>query len=131
MFGIWGHPKAAEITYYGLHALQHRGQDGAGIAITDGERLRVHKDIGLVNAVFDKANFDNLKGHAAIRHVLNATHDDGIFDNVQPFVFRSLEESLAIAHNGTIMNAEKIRRNLEDTGSIFQTTPDSEVLAHL
>jgi len=131
MFGIWGHPKAAEITYYGLHALQHRGQDGAGIAITDGERLRVHKDIGLVNDVFDKANFDNLKGHAAIGHVRNSTQDDGIFDNVQPLVFRSLEESLAIAHNGSIMNAEKIRRNLEDTGSIFQTTSDSEVLAHL
>lgn len=131
MFGIWGHPKAAEITYYGLHAMQHRGQDGAGIAVTDGDKLRIHKDVGLVNDVFDKANFEHLQGHAAIGHVRNSTQDDGVFDNVQPLVFRSLEESMAIAHNGNIMNAEKIRRNLEDTGSIFQTTSDTEVLAHL
>lgn len=107
MFGIWGHPKAAEITYYGLHALQHRGQDGAGIAVSDGKQLKIHKDIGLVNDVFDKANFERLQGHAAIGHVRNSTQDDGVFDNVQPLIFRSLEESMAIAHNGNIMNAKK------------------------
>lgn len=131
MFGIWGHHKAAEITYYGLHAMQHRGQDGAGIVISDGERLKLHKDVGLVNDVFERIDFEEFPGHAAIGHVRNATQDDGVFDNVQPLVFRSLNGSMAIAHNGRIMNAEKIRRDLEEEGSIFQTTSDTEVLAHL
>ncbi|MBO1001175.1 amidophosphoribosyltransferase [Pseudogracilibacillus auburnensis] len=131
MFGIWGHDKAAEITYYGLHAMQHRGQDGAGIVINNGENLKLHKDVGLVNDVFKRVNFADFPGYAAIGHVRNATQDDGIFDNVQPLVFRSLSSSTAIAHNGRIMNAEKIRRNLEEAGSIFQTTSDTEVLAHL
>src|SRR5690625_7352023 len=81
MFGIWGHPKAAEITYYGLHAMQHRGQDGAGIVVSDGEQLKLHKDIGLVNDVFKRVEFDRLNGFAAIGHVRNATQDDGNFDN--------------------------------------------------
>lgn len=131
MFGIWGHKKAAEITYYGLHSMQHRGQDGAGIVVNNGERLKVHKDVGLVNDVFKRVNFDDFPGYAAIGHVRNATQDDGVFDNVQPLVFRSLEGSTAIAHNGKIMNAGKIRRNLEEEGSILQTTSDTEVLAHL
>jgi len=131
MFGIWGHPKAAEITYYGLHSMQHRGQDGAGIVVSDGKQLKLHKDIGLVNDVFKRVNFEDLEGNAAIGHVRNATQDDGNFDNVQPLVFRSLKGSTAIAHNGKIMNAEAIRRNLEGSGSIFQTTSDTEVLAHL
>src|SRR5690625_6566747 len=131
MFGIWGHPKAAEITYYGLHAMQHRGQDGAGIVVSDGEQLKLHKDIGLVNDVFKRVEFNRLDGFAAISHVRNATQDDGNFDNVQPLVFRSLKGSTAIAHNGKIMNAKKIRSSLEESGSIFQTTSDTEVLAHL
>jgi len=131
MFGIWGHEKAAEITYYGLHAMQHRGQDGAGIVVTDGENLNVHKDVGLVNDVFKKMNFKDFPGHAAIGHVRNATQDDGVFDNVQPLVFRSMNGSTAIAHNGNIMNADKIRKHLEQEGSILQTTSDTEVLAHL
>lgn len=131
MFAIWGHHKAAEITYYGLHSMQHRGQDGAGIVVNDGESLKLHKDVGLVNDVFDKMDFEKFPGHAAIGHVRNATQDDGVFDNVQPLVFRSLSGSTAIAHNGRIMNAEKIRRELEEEGSIFQTTSDTEVLAHL
>lgn len=131
MFGIWGHHKAAEITYYGLHAMQHRGQDGAGMVISNGQRLKLHKDVGLVNDVFKRINFEDFPGHAAIGHVRNATQDDGIFENVQPLVFRSLTGSTAIAHNGRIMNAEKIRRQLEEEGSIFQTTSDTEVLAHL
>ncbi|HLR43023.1 MAG TPA: amidophosphoribosyltransferase [Pseudogracilibacillus sp.] len=131
MFGIWGHPKAAEITYYGLHAMQHRGQDGAGMVVSNGERLKLHKDVGLVNDVFKKIDFKDFEGHAAIGHVRNATQDDGVFENVQPLVFRSLTGSTAIAHNGKIMNAGKIRRDLEEQGSIFQTTSDTEVLAHL
>lgn len=131
MFGIWGHQKATEITYYGLHAMQHRGQDGAGIVVSNGNRLKVHKDIGLVNDVFKQVKFSDFPGHAAIGHVRNSTQDDGVFDNVQPLVFRSLEGSTAIAHNGRIMNAQKIRRNLEEEGSILQTTSDTEVIAHL
>ncbi|WP_442962145.1 amidophosphoribosyltransferase [Pseudogracilibacillus sp. SE30717A] len=131
MFGIWGHKKAAEITYYGLHSMQHRGQDGAGIVVTDGEQLNVHKDVGLVNDVFKRYDFAENPGHAAIGHVRNATQDDGVFNNVQPFVFHTLNGSTAIAHNGKIVNADSIRRNLEETGSILQTTSDTEVLAHL
>lgn len=131
MFGIWGHKKAAEITYYGLHAQQHRGQDGAGIVVTDGNELTVHKDVGLVNDVFKGYNFNKNQGHAAIGHVRNATQDDGVFNNVQPFVFHTLNGSTAIAHNGKIVNADSIRKNLEAAGSILQTTSDTEVLAHL
>lgn len=131
MFGIWGHKQAAEITYYGLHSMQHRGQDGAGIVVTDGERLKTRKDIGLVNDVFNRVDFSDYPGHAAIGHVRNGTQNEGDLDNVQPLVFHSLKGSMAIAHNGEIMNADKIRGNLEGTGSIFQTTSDTEVLAHL
>ncbi|MEI3613790.1 amidophosphoribosyltransferase [Pseudogracilibacillus sp. SO30301A] len=131
MFAIWGHKKAAEITYYGLHAQQHRGQDGAGIVVTDGKELTVHKDVGLVNDVFSGYNFNQNQGHAAIGHVRNATQDDGVFNNVQPFVFHTLNGSTAIAHNGKIVNADSIRKNLEAAGSILQTTSDTEVLAHL
>ncbi|WP_099157705.1 amidophosphoribosyltransferase [Virgibacillus ndiopensis] len=131
VFGIWGHEKAAEITYYGLHALQHRGQDGAGVVTSDGEGLRIHKDLGLVNDVFKNANFQELQGHAAIGHVRYATQGDGGIDNIQPLLFRSQTGSVALAHNGNIMNAYKLRGELEEEGSIFQTTSDTEVLAHL
>src|SRR5699024_246411 len=128
---IWGHDKAAEITYYGLHAMQHRGQDGAGIVVNNDGELKLHKDVGLVNDVFKRINFSEFPGRAAIGHVRNATQDDGTFNNVQPLVFRSLHHSMAIAHNGKIMNAETIRAELEGSGSIFQTNSDTEVLAHL
>ncbi len=131
MFGIWGHDKAAEITYYGLHSMQHRGQDGAGIVVNHEGDLKLHKDVGLVNDVFKRVNFSEFPGRAAIGHVRNATQDDGTFNNVQPLVFRSLNNSVAIAHNGKIINSERIRSQLEDSGSIFQTTSDTEVLAHL
>src|SRR5690625_7254743 len=94
LFGIWNHEKAAEITYYGLHAMQHRGQDGAGLVTSDGESLKLHKDIGLVNDVFEQAEFADLSGHAAIGHIRNATHDDGNIENVQPLVFRSDRKSV-------------------------------------
>lgn len=131
MFGIWGHDKAAEITYYGLHSMQHRGQDGAGIVVNNEGNLKLHKDVGLVNDVFKRVNFSEFPGRAAIGHIRNATQDDGTFNNVQPLIFRSLNNSMAIAHNGKIVNSETIRRDLEESGSIFQTTSDTEVLAHL
>lgn len=131
MFGIWGHKQAAEITYYGLHAMQHRGQDGAGIVVNNGSRLKLHKGEGLVNDVFKNFDFTNFKGHAAIGNIRNKTKNDKVYDNVQPLLFHSLTGSMSIAHNGRIVNADTIRRNLEETGSILQTTSDTEILAHL
>jgi len=131
VFGIWGHQKAAEITYYGLHALQHRGQDGAGMVINNGETLQTHKDIGLVNDVFKQEDFSNLTGYAAIGHVFHATEKNYHIENVQPLVFHSQTGSMEIAHNGNIMNAYELRGQLENEGSILQTTTDTELLAHL
>src|SRR5699024_12616483 len=122
MFGVWGHEKAAEITYYGLHAMQHRGQDGAGVVVTDGQRLKLNKDVGLVNDVFKRFDFSKYKGHEAVGHVRNATQDDGRFDNVQSFVCRTLEGSAAIDNTGELINCEKLTEKLEAAGSILKTT---------
>ncbi|WP_077324459.1 amidophosphoribosyltransferase [Virgibacillus siamensis] len=132
VFGIWGHEKAAELTYYGLHAQQHRGQEGAGVVVSDGSSLKLHKDTGLVNDVFKKANFSELNGKAAIGHVRYSTQGDKDgYGNVQPLLFQSQQGSLALAHNGNVMNAYELRGELENEGSILQTTSDTEVLAHL
>src|SRR5690625_337237 len=131
MFGIWGHRQAAEITYYGLHAMQHRGQDGAGIVVNDGTELHIHKGEGLVNDVFKKLDFTTFKGYAAIGNIRNRTKNDKVYDNVQPHLFHSLNGSISIAHTGSIVNARTIRRQLEESGSILQTTSDTEILAHL
>lgn len=131
MFGIWGHEKAAEITYYGLHALQHRGQEGAGIVVSDGETLKLHRDLGLVNDVFKRTSFSELAGHAAIGHVRYTTQEDRGIDSVQPLLFRSQTNSMALAEVGNIMNAHKLRGELEGEGSILQTQSDTELLAHL
>ncbi|MFC4388990.1 amidophosphoribosyltransferase [Gracilibacillus marinus] len=131
VFAIWGHEKAAEMTYYGLHALQHRGQEGAGIVTSDGEKLNVHKGVGLINDVFSEGEFSRLKGNAAIGHVRYATQGGGGFENVQPLVFRSQTTSMALAHNGNLVNAHALKSQLEAQGSILQTTSDTEVIAHL
>ncbi|WP_085993307.1 amidophosphoribosyltransferase [Oceanobacillus senegalensis] len=131
MFGIWGHDKAAELTYYGLHSMQHRGQEGAGIVVNDGTELNVHKDLGLVNDVFKHAKFDQLQGRVAIGHVRYSTQGEKAASNVQPLLFHAQTGSLALAHNGNIMNAYKLRGELEKQGSILQTSSDTEVLAHL
>src|SRR5699024_6069882 len=110
MFGVWGHEKAAEITYYGLHAMQHRGQDGAGVVVTEGQRLQLNNDVGLVSDVFIRFDFSNEKGHGADRHVRNATEDDGTFDHVPPFVVSTLEGSTAIAHTGELINAKTLTK---------------------
>jgi len=130
VFGIWGHEKSAELTYYGLHSMQHRGQEGAGVVVSDGE-LKAHKGLGLVNDVFKQADFSKLSGDAAIGHVRYATQGGSAEENVQPLVFRSQNEGMALAHNGNIMNAETLRSELEGQGSILQTPSDTEVLAHL
>src|SRR5690625_4489062 len=131
MFGIWGHEKAAEITYYGLHALQHRGQDVAGVVVSDGEQLKIHRDLGLVNDVFEHAEFPKLSGHAAIGHIRYGKKAEGGVDSVQPLLFHSQTDSLALAHSGNIMNAYELQGELESEGSILQTSSDTEVLAHL
>ncbi len=131
VFGIWGDPNAAQITYYGLHALQHRGQEGAGIVVTDGKTLQAVKGEGLVNEVFSNGKLDHLKGSGAIGHVRYATAGGGGIENVQPLLFRSTTGSLAIAHNGNLVNANHLKQHLERQGSIFQTSSDTEVLAHL
>ncbi|GGH83071.1 amidophosphoribosyltransferase [Pullulanibacillus pueri] len=131
VFGIWGHDNAAQLTYYGLHSLQHRGQEGAGISVTDGERVRFHKGTGLVNEVFSEEALQGLTGHAAIGHVRYSTQGDSDYANVQPLVFRSQTDSLSLAHNGNLVNANALKYQLEAQGSIFQTTSDTEVLAHL
>ncbi|MED3654978.1 amidophosphoribosyltransferase [Heyndrickxia sporothermodurans] len=131
VFGIWGHPDAAKITYYGLHSLQHRGQEGAGIVVSDGGRLQVLKGEGLVTEVFNEGKIEKLHGKSAIGHVRYATAGGGGIENVQPLLFNSQNGSLALAHNGNIVNANALKHQLEAQGSIFQTSSDTEVLAHL
>jgi amidophosphoribosyltransferase len=132
VFGIWGHPEASQITYYGLHSLQHRGQEGAGIVSTDGEKLVAVKGEGLVNEVFGNGRLQELgAGKAAIGHVRYATAGGGGYENVQPLLFHSQTGSLALAHNGNLVNANALKHQLETMGSILQTTSDTEVLAHL
>lgn len=131
VFGIWGHSDAAKITYYGLHSLQHRGQEGAGIVVSDNGHLQVVKGEGLVTEVFTEGKIEKLNGQSAIGHVRYATAGGGGIENVQPLLFHSQNGSLALAHNGNIVNANALKHQLEAQGSIFQTSSDTEVLAHL
>jgi amidophosphoribosyltransferase len=131
--GVWGHPDAAQIAYYGLHALQHRGQEGAGIVTSDGSGLSIIKGEGLVTEIFTAEKMQQLtgSGKAAIGHVRYATAGGGGYQNVQPLLFKSHTGDLALAHNGNLVNANQLKSQLESQGSIFQTTSDTEVLAHL
>ncbi|MDQ1147963.1 amidophosphoribosyltransferase [Bacillus sp. SORGH_AS 510] len=131
IFGVWGHPDAAQLTYYGLHSLQHRGQEGTGIVVSDGTRLKGVKGEGLVAEIFTTEAMTELTGSAAIGHVRYATAGGGGYENVQPLLFHSQSGSLALAHNGNLVNANSLKHQLETQGSIFQTSSDTEVLAHL
>lgn len=131
IFGIWGHPEAAQITYYGLHSLQHRGQEGTGIVVTDGQQLKSRKGEGLVTEIFTADAMEDIQGVGAIGHVRYATAGGGGYENVQPLLFQSQSGGLALAHNGNLVNADALRNQLEAQGSIFQTSSDTEVLAHL
>ncbi|WP_251554487.1 amidophosphoribosyltransferase [Neobacillus muris] len=131
IFGVWGHQDAAQLTYYGLHSLQHRGQEGAGIVVSDGKALKGIKGEGLVTEIFTEDTIRELIGNAAIGHVRYATAGGGGYENVQPLLFHSQTGSLALAHNGNLVNANSLKHQLEAQGSIFQTSSDSEVLAHL
>jgi amidophosphoribosyltransferase len=137
IFGIYGHDEAANIAYLGLHALQHRGQESAGIAASDqpgnrGDwRMRRHVAMGLVSERFSKDILAGLPGRAAIGHVRYSTSGSSELRNAQPFLFEYAHGGLAIAHNGNLVNASEIRSRLEAQGSIFQTSSDSEVIVHL
>ncbi|MFJ8237676.1 amidophosphoribosyltransferase [Ureibacillus sp. NPDC094379] len=131
VFGIWGHDNSAHLSYYGLHALQHRGQEGAGIVVTDGQQLRAVKGEGLVNDVFNEEKLKSAIGNAAIAHVRYTTAGGGGIDNVQPLLFRSSTGTLAVAHNGNLVNAGHLKQHLERSGSIFHSTSDTEVVVHL
>lgn len=132
VFGVFGVPGATELTYYGLHALQHRGQEGCGIvSVNDAGALRRIKGEGLVTEVFNEANLRTLEGSMAVGHVRYSTSGGGGIENVQPFLFRHFTGDFALAHNGNLVNSHLLRRWLEDKGSLFQSSSDSEVLAHL
>jgi amidophosphoribosyltransferase len=131
VFGVFGHENASQITYYGLQSLQHRGQEGAGVVMSDGEHLRVHKGEGLVTEVFNQDIVNGLAGSNAIGHVRYKTAGAGGYENVQPLLFHFQTGSFALAHNGNLVNATSLKVELEAQGSIFQTTSDTEVLAHL
>ncbi|EFA22543.1 amidophosphoribosyltransferase [Bifidobacterium gallicum] len=132
IFGVWGHPDASRLTYFGLHALQHRGQEGAGIVSNDHGNLIGHRGLGLLTQVFsDEKDITKLKGDAAIGHVRYATAGSGGLDNIQPFVFRFHDGDIALCHNGNLTNCPSLRRALEDEGAIFHSNSDTEVLMHL
>jgi len=131
IFGIYGHPQAARITFFGLFALQHRGQESVGIKAGDGCQIIGHKGMGLVSEVFNDERLEKLPGHLAIGHVRYSTTGSSVLSNAQPFLFHHAGEHYAIGHNGNLINAQAIRAELEDRGSIFQSTMDTEVIVHL
>ncbi|MGL6103426.1 MAG: amidophosphoribosyltransferase, partial [Exiguobacterium acetylicum] len=131
VFGIFGQPNAAQLAYYGLHSLQHRGQEGAGIVTSDGDDLFPHRGQGLVTEVFSEETLTNLNGHHAIGHVRYSTAGGNTLENTQPLHFKSRTGDLALAHNGNLVNADSLKHLLEAEGAIFQTTSDTEVVAHL
>ncbi|MBW2645322.1 MAG: amidophosphoribosyltransferase [Deltaproteobacteria bacterium] len=131
IFGIYGNPEAVKMTYFGLYALQHRGQESAGIAVVGEEGIRVHKGMGLVSEVFDKGRLKKLQGNTTIGHVRYSTTGDSTLTNAQPFVINHRGKSYAVAHNGNLVNAYELRNELEKKGAIFQSTMDSEILLHL
>ena len=132
IFGIYNHREAAKLTYFGLYALQHRGQESAGIAVARENRIDCHKGMGLVPEVFDSASLEWLDGrHTAIGHVRYSTTGDSVITNAQPFVVTHAGKSYGVAHNGNLVNAHLLKQELEAEGSIFQTTMDSEIFLHL
>ena len=131
IFGICDHPEAAPITYFGLYALQHRGQESAGIATIRGDSIIEHKGMGLVSDVFDMSHLNLLEGRSAVGHVRYSTTGSSVLTNAQPFLVRHRKKSYAVAHNGNIVNAHTLKDELEESGSIFQTTMDSEIFLHL
>ena len=131
VFGIFGHPEAANLTYLGLYALQHRGQESAGIAASDGGEVRISKSMGHVADAFSEKTLEKLPGHIAIGHVRYSTAGDSKLDNAQPILIECAHGQIAIGHNGNIVNASELKDDLVKRGSIFQTSTDTEVILHL
>ncbi|MCP9454545.1 MAG: amidophosphoribosyltransferase [Nitrospira sp.] len=131
VFGVFGHEEAANLTYLGLYALQHRGQEASGIVSGDGEQFFIHKGLGLVADLYDKSILDKLPGHMAIGHNRYSTAGGNDLKNVQPLTVNFALGNLALAHNGNLINAQMLRNELEAYGAIFQSTSDSEVIIHL
>src|SRR6185369_13846839 len=131
VFGIFGHPEAANMTYLGLYALQHRGQESAGIAASDGTVVRLSRAMGYVADVFDSRTLSELPGSMAIGHVRYSTAGESRVANAQPFLIDCAHGQMAICHNGNLVNAIELKDALVREGSIFQSTTDTEVLLHL
>ena len=131
VFGVYQVEEAASLTYYGLHALQHRGQEGCGIAVSDGRAVQSYKGRGLISEVFHGDELAKLQGNIAIGHVRYSTAGGNTLENVQPLLSISHRGTLAMVHNGQIVNAIRLRNKMEDAGSIFQGTSDSEIILHL
>ncbi len=131
VFGIFGHHESANMTYLGLYALQHRGQESAGIAVSDGSVVRVAKQMGYVADVFDGQTLSQLPGHASIGHVRYSTAGESRLANAQPFLIDCAHGQFSICHNGNLTNADSLRNELVSQGSIFQSGSDTEVVLHL
>jgi len=131
LFGVFGHPEAAHLTYLGLYALQHRGQESAGIVASDGQRLQLEKGMGLVNDIFVDGKLEGLSGDRAMGHVRYSTAGDTVAANAQPILIECHRGQIALGHNGNLVNAALLRHELEAAGSIFQSTSDTEVILHL
>ncbi len=131
IFGVYGHPEAAKVCYFGLYALQHRGQESAGISAVHAGTLSEHRAMGLVSDVFDMERLEKLTGSSAIGHVRYSTTGSSVLANAQPFVVHHQHKAYAVAHNGNLVNAHLLKAELEEAGSIFQSTIDSEVFLHL
>ncbi|MDD5440976.1 MAG: amidophosphoribosyltransferase [Candidatus Omnitrophica bacterium] len=131
IFGMFGNKNASKLSYLGLYALQHRGEESAGIASSNGSKITYHKGMGLLNDVFSEKIINSLKGNMAVGHVRYSTTGSSHHKNMQPFIVYHKKGHIAIAHNGNLTNAFELRDILEERGAIFQTTMDSEVIAHL
>jgi len=131
VFGVYGHSNASELSYLGLFSLQHRGEESAGIASSDGNRIHVHKAMGLVGDAITPAHLKKLPGHSAIGHVRYSTTGTSALANAQPYMVDYSRGQVAIAHNGNLTNAQLLRAELEAYGSIFSSTTDSEIFIHL
>src|ERR1700722_14541412 len=131
VFGMYGHPEAANLVYLGLYALQHRGQESAGIASSDGRKIYCHKKMGHVADIFTPDVLNQLPGKLAIGHTRYSTAGDTALRNAQPLSVACSKGQVAVAHNGNLTNAVELRKELEEDGSIFQSTSDTEVVLHL
>ncbi|MGA7907222.1 MAG: amidophosphoribosyltransferase, partial [Candidatus Sulfotelmatobacter sp.] len=128
---IFAHPEAEKLAYLGLHALQHRGQESAGMVTSDGLNLHQHKAMGLVADIFTEDVLSRIHGGLAIGHTRYSTAGDSALLNAQPILVQSNKGAIAVAHNGNLVNAQQVRARLESQGSIFQTNSDTEVIVHL